>query len=851
MALRKSQLYSSIWQSCDELRGGMDASQYKDYVLTLLFMKYVSDKAAKDPNMLIEVPEGGSFADIVKLVGDKEIGDKINTVIATLAEANDLGDVIDQADFNDENKLGSGKEMQDRLSRLVAIFENLDFGANRADGDDLLGDAYEYLMMHFATESGKSKGQFYTPAEVSRIMAQVIGIGPDTRQDQTLYDPTCGSGSLLLRAADEAPSGITVYGQEMDNATYALARMNMILHGHETAEIWRGNTLAAPYFKSQDDRLKTFDFSVANPPFSAKAWSNGLDPANDEFGRFVLGIPPARNGDYAFLLHLIASLNSKGKGAIILPHGVLFRGNREADIRKTLIQRGFIKGIIGLPSNLFYGTGIPACILVLDKEDAHARGGIFMIDGSKDFRKDGNKNRLRAQDIHRIVDVFNRQIKVPRYSRMVPTTEIAGPANDYNLNIPRYVDSSEPEDLHDLDAHLRGGIPDRDLDALGAYWDVFPSLRRTLFVGNSHEGYSESRIETGQVKAAILGHGEFRLYEVRVAAVLDEWCKAHEAVLKGLKAGANTKEIIRTLAEDLLARFADLPLLDPHDVYQRLMDYWDETMQDDMYLIVAEGWQVGRNLRSSNDKETPDFTIKKGQKTTKYVGELIPHSLVIAKFFKNEQQELERLEAKVSELAERKEEFEEEHGTDEGALNGLERKSGITKSNIQQRVIELKEVILKTYSEGTPEHNQAKSIKKTTFGVHDWTKNVQDEEGLFKELDILYDYLKLVKDEKIRKDTCKQIRDTLYTSVIEKYARLTETEIRTLAVEDKWFASIRAAIEDEVQGLTRQLAGRVTELEERYARPLPELEREMEAFGAKVEAHLKRMGLSVDQGGAR
>ena len=848
MALKKSQLYSSLWQSCDELRGGMDASQYKDYVLTLLFMKYVSDKYDRDPdNTLILVPEDGSFSDIVKLIGDKEIGDGINKVIAKLAEKNDLKGVIDQADFNDENKLGSGKEMQDRLSSLVAIFNDLDFRANRADGDDLLGDAYEYLMMHFATESGKSKGQFYTPAEVSRIMAQVIGIGPDTRQDQTIYDPTCGSGSLLLRAADEAPRGITVYGQEMDNATYALARMNMILHEHETAEVWRGNTLAAPYFKSQNDRLKTFDFAVANPPFSAKAWSNGLDPANDEFGRFAYGIPPARNGDYAFLLHLIASLNSKGKGAIILPHGVLFRGNREAEIRKNLIRRGFIKGIIGLPPNLFYGTGIPACILILDQENAHDREGVFMIDASKGFRKDGNKNRLRAQDIHRIVDVFNRQIELPRYSRLVPTSEIASTANDHNLNIPRYIDSSEPEDLHDLDAHLHGGIPDRDIDALSAYWDVFPSMRQTLFVGNGRAGYSESRVEIGHVQTAILDHEEFKSYESSSRTVLDDWRKAHEPTLKGLGAETNPKDIIRDLAEDLLTRFDDLPLLDPYDVYQRLMDYWDETMQDDVYLIAAEGWQVGRNLRSSHDKETPEFTIKKGKKTTKYVGELIPHSLVIAKFFKNEQQELERLEVEVSELAERKEEFDEEHGADEGALNGLEGKSGITKGNVRQRVIELKEAILKTCSEGTSEHSQAKSIKKTTFGVHDWTKNVQDEEGLFKELDILYDYLQLMVDEKIRKDTCKQTRDTLHTLVIEKYIALTENEIKTLVIEDKWFTSIRAAVEDEVQGLTRELAGRVTELEDRYALPLPELDREVEAFGAKVEGHLKRMGLTVRQ----
>ncbi|MEX2551420.1 MAG: class I SAM-dependent DNA methyltransferase, partial [Actinomycetota bacterium] len=423
MALKKSQLYSSLWQSCDELRGGMDASQYKDYVLTLLFMKYVSDKYAGKPDPLIDVPPGGGFGDMVRLKGDKEIGERINKIIGRLAEANDLKGVIDQADFNDESKLGSGKEMQDRLSKLIGIFDGLDFRANRAEGDDLLGDAYEYLMRHFATESGKSKGQFYTPAEVSRIMARVVGIGADTRQDQTIYDPTCGSGSLLLKAADEAPRGISIYGQEMDVATWALARMNMILHGHPTAELWRGNTLAAPYFKQRDGSLKTFDFAVANPPFSAKAWSSGLDPANDRFRRFDYGIPPAKNGDYAFLLHLIASLKSTGKGAIILPHGVLFRGNREAGIRRNLIRRGLIKAIIGLPANLFYGTGIPACILVIDKEDAASRTGIFMVDASKGFLKDGNKNRLRAQDIHRIVDVFNRQIELPRYSRMVPVAE--------------------------------------------------------------------------------------------------------------------------------------------------------------------------------------------------------------------------------------------------------------------------------------------------------------------------------------------------------------------------------------------------------------------------------------------
>ena len=811
MALKKSQLYSSLWQSCDELRGGMDASQYKDFVLTLLFMKYVSDKHAGRPDALIEVPAGGGFADMVKLKGDKEIGEKINIIIARLAEANDLKDVINQADFNDESKLGAGKEMQDRLSKLVAIFDGLDFRANRREGDDLLGDAYEYLMRHFATESGKSKGQFYTPAEVSRVMAQVVGIGPETRQDQTIYDPACGSGSLLLKAADEAPRGITVYGQEMDNATWALARMNLILHGHVTADLWRGNTLAAPYFKNPDNSLKTFDFAVANPPFSAKAWSSGLDPANDVFRRFEYGIPPARNGDYAFLLHLVTSLKSKGKGAIILPHGVLFRGNREADIRRNLVRRGLIKGVIGLPANLFYGTGIPACILVIDKENAPARTGIFMIDASKGFRKDGNKNRLRSQDIHRIVDVFNKQTELPRYSRMVPVAEIANPANGYNLNIPRYIDSGEPEDLHDLDAHLNGGIPDRDIDALDAYWTVFPSLRQALFQDNGRAGYSEARVETEQVKSVILGHGEFKACEQRVAAVFDAWRKAHEPLLKVIETGTDPKNLIRTLSEDLLARFADLPLIDPYDVYQRLMDCWDETMQDDVYLIVADGWREAakpRGIIEDKDKkikETPDLTVKR----KKYKMDLIPPALIVARWFVEEQAAIDALKTKQEAAARDLEEFVEEHTGEEALLEeAVNDKGEITKTRVTERL-----------------------------------KAVKNEPESDEERDALKHCLALIEAESKAGKAVKEAQAALDDQVLARYAKLTEAEIYSLVGEDKWLAGIRAAIEGEVQRLTQQLAGRVKELEERYARPLPKLEQKVEEVGAKVEGHLKKMGM--------
>jgi len=458
MALKKSELYSSLWSSCDELRGGMDASQYKDYVLVLLFIKYVSDKYAGQPFAPITIPEGASFKDMVALKGKPDIGDQINKkIIAPLKDANKLSEM---PDFNDANKLGSGKEMVERLTNLIAIFENpaLDFSKNRADGDDILGDAYEYLMQHFAVDSGKSKGQFYTPAEVSRVIAQILGIreartGPDT----TVYDPTCGSGSLLLKVADEARTPVTLYGQEKDAATSGLARMNMILHNNPTALIVQSNTLTDPKFRD-GDTLKTFDYVVANPPFSDKRWSTGLDPLHDPYQRFQpFGTPPAKQGDYAYLLHIVRSLKSTGKGACILPHGVLFRGNAEADIRRNLVRKGYISGLIGLPANLFYGTGIPACIVVIDKEDAHARKGIFMIDASGGFMKDGPKNRLRAQDIHKIVDAFNKRLEIPKYSRMVGFEEIE--KNDFNLNLPRYIDSQTPEDLQDIAATCKAASP--------------------------------------------------------------------------------------------------------------------------------------------------------------------------------------------------------------------------------------------------------------------------------------------------------------------------------------------------------------------------------------------------------
>ena len=806
MAIKKSDLYASLWASCNELRGGMDASQYKDYVLFLLFIKYISDKYGNTDDFAppVTIPPGASFRDMIALKGKSDIGDKINTqIIAPLVDANARLSKSDFPDFNDPNKLGEGKDMVEKLSNLVGIFQKpeLDFSQNRAEHDDILGDAYEFLMRHFASESGKSKGQFYTPSEVSRIIAKVIGIAPENaRASTTAYDPTCGSGSLLLKVAAEAGKHITLEGQEKDVTTAGLARMNMILHDFPTANILSGNTLAAPKFRD-GEQLRTYDYVVANPPFSDKSWSTGLTPGADPFQRFAWGEPPAKQGDYAYLLHILRSMKGTGKAACILPHGVLFRGNAEAVIREQLLRSGILKGIIGLPANLFYGTGIPACILVLDKENATARKGVFMVDASKAFIKDGNKNRLREQDIHRIVDTFTRQVDTPRYARMVPLGEIAGPKNDYNLNLPRYIDSTEPQDLQDIEGHLRGGIPERDLDdpsnALAAYWQVLPGVRAALFESAGRPGYARLKLALPEVKPAIFSHAEFTAFNQTATELFVAWRRAATRRLTGFGQGGHPKALIETIAEALLATFKAAKLLDAYDIYQHLMDYWAQTLQDDCYLIALEGW-LARPARILE-------TDKKGRSKDKgWVCDLIPKQLIVARYFAPQQAAIElkqtELEAASASLAE----LEEEHGGEEGCLGALDR---IAKAEVNARLNEIKR-----------------------------DRQAKDEAAVLKH------WLELAESEAACKRAVKEQEAALDTLAYDKYPDLSETEIKTLVVNDKWMAHLAAAVQGELDRVSQTLTGRIRELAERYATPLPQLTEEVAALASRVEDHLKKVG---------
>lgn len=814
MAIKKNELYSSLWASCDTLRGGMDASQYKDYILTLLFVKYVTDKFKGVKYADITIPENGSFDDIVALKGQKDIGEGIDKIIARLAEANELRGVIDNAHFNDESKMGKGQEMVDKLTGLVAIFERdeFNFKNNRAGGDDILGDAYEYLMRNFATESGKSKGQFYTPAEVSRVLAKVVGIDQITLRNEgwSVYDPACGSGSLLIRAADEAPFDIAIYGQEKETTTAGLAKMNLVLHNKAAGEIKAANTFSDPqYFEegSNDEVLKRFDFAVVNPPFSLKNWMDGLK----EYGRFdgYSDKPPQKNGDFAWLMHILKSLKSTGKAAVILPHGVLFRGNAEAAIRQNIIDKGYIKGIIGLPPNLFYGTGIPACILVIDKSDADERTGIFMIDASHDYIKDGNKNRLRERDIYKIVTTFNQRITSdPKYARFVPNDEIKI-KNNYNLNIPRYIDSGDAEDEQDIDAHLHGGIPAADVESMKKYWELFPCLKDKLFSG-LRDGYYRLNLPKDELRNAVYNDAEFSHYADRIDAAFGSWQKEVDSALRGIDGDVDVKSFVAGLAEKLIARFDDIELVDKYDVYEALLSYWQSTMADDVFLLKYDGYAAGREIEYDVEtKKNNKGQIK--EKIKGWEGKLIPKALIEKVYFSAERAKIEEAQRIADETQARLDELVEEQTVEDGALRDC--------LNGKDEVV------------GKLVNGKLRDLKKS------------DPKG--EDIAILQEWTALDKKTKAQAKIVKELFGSLDDLVKTKYPHLTEDEIKELLVNHKWGYTIFDGIKALYASTSHRMASRIVELAERYESTLTELQEETANFEEKVKSHLREMGFEV------
>lgn len=804
MAVKKSELYSTLWEGCNKLRGSMDASQYKNYVLIMLFLKYISDKSkTKDIDSLVEVPKGCSFEDIVALKHKDNIGEEMNKILKKLAAANSLEGIIDtpDQDFCNEDKLGQGKELVKKVTSLIEVFQNskLDFGNNRSSDDDLIGDAYEFLMRQFATESGKSKGQFYTPAEASRVLSILIGIADDDRPNVSIYDPTCGSGSLLLKAKAAAKTNVTINGQEMDNSNRGMAMMNMIIHGVDTADIRQGDTLGFPKH-TKDSVLQQFDYCVANPPFSQKDWMLNASE-KDIYKRWSpdTGVPPEKNGDYAFLLHLIASLKFNGKGAIILPHGVLFRGNAEETIRKYIVDQHWIKGIVGLPANLFYGTGIPACVIVIDKANADSSKGIFFINAKDGFMKDGAKNRLREQDIKLIADTWKQFLQDPEkadvenYAHFATYKEIE--KNGYNLNITRYVPSEDTKVLQDIEAHLKGGLPANDIAKMHTYWNACPTLKETLFAEDkNHKGYFNLICKKNELRQTIENETSFVAQKKAFENTVKEWSDYVRPELIKLTTGIKPKELIIAFAEDLLQKaLKDKSLVDAYNSYNYLMNYWAEIMQDDFYLISNDGWKANLVVPAKKTYSYKDL-----------ICDLLPVDLCISKFFAKQKEEIVFCE---DEIASRK-------ASNEEILE--------TWTDFDEYLKKNSKVKLEKYIEELKNQNAESELIKT---VEQYDLNIKHSKEMSAQL----------KEKTVK----------LTADVIEKYKSFTEQEIKDVVVNDKWLCDINTTLNNEMQNITQQITSDVTELVERYENKLSDIEKNVNQLEAKVSAHLKAMGFEA------
>lgn len=893
MAVKKSELYSLLWEACNKLRGGVEPARYKDYVLVLLFFKYVSDRYKGQPFAEFTISKGASFEDLIAAKGKSDVGERVDIIIQKFLEDNRLQGSLPDVSFNNRDELGTGKELVDKVSGLIGVFQNpaIDFKNNRASGDDIIGDAYEYFMMKFAQESGKSKGQFYTPSEVSRIIARLIGIGNIKQMSTkkwTLYDPAAGSGSLLIRAADEAPvdengdSIVTIFGQEKDHATAGLAKMNLILHQKGTGEIKRGNTLADPAFTDDFGELKKFDFIVMNPPFSDKSWSDGIKTSEDRYKRFDgYGIPPEKNGDYAWFLHVLKSLDSKGKAGIIMPHGVLFRGNTEETIRTAVLNKKYIKGIVSLPANLFYGTGIPACIVIIDKEDAETREGIFLIDASRGFKKDGNKNRLREQDIEKIVQTFISGDIIKGYSHFAKYSDILV-KNAGNLNVPRYIQKIDDTLPQNIAAHLKGGIPGADIESLKKLWDISQALKQEIFtcVDQEHDVYNLA-MASSEIEG-VIGQDASILAEKQneTEAIFIQWRDSVKDILLGIESETEPKELIRTISGMLLKAYESARLLDNYDVYDCLLNYWNTKLQDDVYAIKASGYEVGREIeykyaqKKEKDENGETVSVDDTSKVKSFDGALIPREIIETVYFAEELAAINTLMEQSATLEAELEEMREEESGDDGLLKDVlnEKGDSIPKANLNKRLKELEgkkvSAVMDAMTKLVALFDESKTDEMETL-IREMPElagfDIRNKNGTFGKAKLKtalksaadtavvpeiyrdeYDALTAYATKSAEKDEVdrvgKEARKALDGKVEVKYGELTVDEIKHLLFDIKWMAKLEADIRDEIEQVLNSLSSKVLLIAKRYEHTLGEIEDRTSKSRAAVVAALERMG---------
>lgn len=833
--MNKQQLASKIWQSANNMRSKIEANEYKDYILGFIFYKFLSEKEEeifiKDNNGSREGMEEylvESNVDIVKYF-QQTIGYFIEykNLFSTWLKDKDfnVSNVSDALNaFNrliDKNykkvyekifdtlqaglsKLGDSSGTQTKA--IIALLNLIkDIPMDDKQGYDVLGFIYEYLISMFAANAGKKAGEFYTPHEVSLLMSEIVAHHLRNREKIDIYDPTSGSGSLLINIGNAVAkymndkNHIRYFAQELKENTYSLTRMNLVMRGILPSNIIarNGDTLSDdwPYFDDNDEE-NTYeplfvDAVVSNPPYSQKWDSTNMD--ND--ARFKdYGLAPKSKADYAFLLHDLYHLRPDGIMTIVLPHGVLFRGGEEEKIRTNLIEKNNIDAIIGLPANIFFGTGIPTIIMVLRKDKESS--DVLIIDASKGFEKVGKNNKLRSSDIKRIVDTYVSKETIPGYSKLVSREEIKN--NEYNLNIPRYVDSSEKPESYDIYSNIFGGIPKKEVNELSKYWDAFPSLKDELFAEtNAHSLV----LKVDDIEVSILNNKDVKNYFSKFnTAFLDFYKYLKDELIVGMDNLDPAREENK-ISNNIFNRLKCLQLIDKYDSYQILDNEWNKIAVD-LEIISTEG-------KTSITKVDPKMVIKK--KNDKeievqdgYIGHIIPFELVESKYFGSELEAIKMKESRMDEINSKMTELFDEVPEDDKEDNCIDNDKG--------------EFVAKIIAQ------KVKELKK---------QNSND----FSEFDkIIIEVYKLQEELKVLNKTIKELKTQLLDKTINKLEEMSLDEAMIL-LEHKWINPIVESIMTLPQLVVKQLVSLVKKLSKKYSDTLINLDKEI----ANVEAELSLM----------